>query len=596
MTTQRISPDPSLSFLAMTPRPVYRTRVIIAGITLLVGMAGLTLLPSENLRAGGTIVILVASLSTVPMALMRLRKEPPRSAEIAYIVYADISMVAVIAMFDSTFLAMPAVSVFVLVSLFATAFAEVRILAIHVTLSLVVLIVLGAFALGEGFEVWLVVSRALALASMFASPFVIRMYVSYMRQQVDAAQRDPDTGLLTRRGLYNRVTSLSQSHPNTTRTLAATVVEISNFADVDVRFGRGTGDDVTVEVVERLTSSLSDDALIARLSTSEFLCLILVGDVESANTSIRALDSTLESTRLRSAPVTLMTGSAIEPLDPRADAGAVLHQLMTRAEASLHRRHALRQVGTSGRQEAHDRISALIDAGGPDIVFQPVCSTATGAVVGYEALSRFPAGHGSPQTWFADASTVGLRVELEVIAIEAAIEASAALPADAFGAVNASADTILSSDLARTLVGRSGGRRWIVEVTEHERIEDYDGMSVAVEMLRSAGVLISVDDVGSGYSGLRQLVELRPGVVKLDASIVRGIDKDPMRRAAAMSITTFCREIGAVSIFEGIETEAELACARQVGADMVQGFLLGRPGPAQNQLSSSASPSSAAPT
>ena len=123
-----------------------------------------------------------------------------------------------------------------------------------------------------------------------------------------------------------------------------------------------------------------------------------------------------------------------------------------------------------------------------------------------------------------------------------------------------------------------------VESWTHDRIDDYDGMGVAVEMLRSAGVLISVDDVGTGYSGLRQLVELRPGVVKLDASIVRGIDTDRMRRAAAVSIVTFSREIGAVCIFEGVETAEELATAREVGADLVQGYLLGRPAHASELL------------
>ncbi|MBY6686681.1 GGDEF domain-containing protein [Rhodococcus sp. BP-149] len=581
MRSQRISPDPVLSFLALTPRPAERSRAVIAGITVLVGVAGLLLLPSDALRPGGAVWILLFSATTVPVAVAWFTTTRPRHFETAYVVYSDVGVLTVVTMYDSAFLSMPACAVLVLVSLFAAAFTDTRTLILHVAFSCGLLVVLAAVSVEQGTEIWLVLSRTLALMSMFATPFVIRMYVSYLRRQVEASQRDPLTGLLTRRGLYNRVTSQSQS-VQSRRTALGVFVEIADFADVEQRFGRGSGREVLEEIAERLTTEAPADAVAARLSTSQFLCVLLVGPDGSADRAMRDLATGLESTPLRSAPVTVLTGSVAETVDPHADVGTTLHHLMTRAEATMQRRHASR---ASASADLRDRIAALIASGGPSIVFQPVCTTDTGAVVGYEALSRFPDGYGSPQTWFTDASTVGLRVDLELSAIHAAITASSVLPSGAFVAVNTSADTILSSDLAADLIGRGDrGRRWIVEVTEHDRIDDYDGMGVAVEMLRSAGVLISVDDVGTGYSGLRQLVELRPGVVKLDASIVRGIDTDPMRRAAAVSIVTFSREIGAVCIFEGVETAEELATAREVGADLVQGYLLGRPAPASELL------------
>lgn len=592
MRSQRISPDPALSFLALTPRPAERSRAVIAVSTLIVGVCGLVLMPSQFLRPGGAILILIFSLTTIPVALGWLTEKRLPHFETAYVIYADIGVVAVMAMFQSAFLSMPSIAVLVLVSLFAAAFTGTRTLVLHVAYSLCVLGVLTVLSLRDGTEVWVTLSRTLALGSMFATPFAIRMYVAFLRRQVDAAQRDPLTGLLTRRGLYNRMSSMSQSAQGSHGpwTMAATVVDVADFADVDQRFGRDSSVEVLVEIAERLVDASPTEALLARLSTSEFLCVHRARSEESGREESRALGAALESTTLRSAPVTLTTGSITEAVDPHADAGSTLHRLMTRAEATMHRRHAARLQGSTADQSIHDRISALIADGGPDIVFQPVCTAGTGDVVGYEALSRFPDGHGSPQTWFIDANTVGLRVELEVCAIDAAITASAPLPDGAFVAVNASADTILSTDLAGSLVDHMVRRQWVVEVTERDRIEDYDGMGVAVDMLRRAGVLISVDDVGSGYSGLRQLVELRPDVVKLDASIVRGIDSDPMRRAAAISVSTFSREIGAICIFEGVETPEELATAREVGADMVQGYLLGRPLPAASALRTTTPP------
>ena len=270
--------------------------------------------------------ILIYSATTVPVAIAWSLTTRPRHFETAYVVYADLGVLTVVTMYDSAFLSMPACAVLVLVSLFAASFTDTRTLVLHVAFSCGVLTVLAVVSVEQDAEVWVVLSRTLALMSMFATPFVIRMYVSYLRRQVEASQRDPLTGLLTRRGLYNRVTSQSQSQSAQNRRRALGVfVEIADFADVEQRFGRGSGREVLVEIAERLTNEAPTDAIAARLSTSQFLCVLLVGPDDGADRAMRDLATGLESTSLRSAPVTVLTGSVVETVDPYADVGTTLH-------------------------------------------------------------------------------------------------------------------------------------------------------------------------------------------------------------------------------------------------------------------------------
>ena len=117
----------------------------------------------------------------------------------------------------------------------------------------------------------------------------------------------------------------------------------------------------------------------------------------------------------------------------------------------------------------------------------------------------------------------------------------------------------------------------MLELTEHERIVDYEALRPWLDDLRSDGVRIAVDDAGAGYAGLQQIVGLQPDIVKLDLALTRGIDKDPVRRALARCLVSFAEEIGAVVLAEGIETHSELEVLRALGIPLGQGYYLGRP-------------------
>lgn len=212
------------------------------------------------------------------------------------------------------------------------------------------------------------------------------------------------------------------------------------------------------------------------------------------------------------------------------------------------------------------------------IVHQPIVSLKTGRPVGVEALARFPdAAQRSPDRWFADAELIGRRFELEMLAVSLALNTLKQLPAHAYVSINASPATVLETAFLEAV--RSIPReRLVIEVTEHHAIDDIAALAARLKEL-SAFARIAIDDVGAGYSGLHQIVELAPDIIKLDMSLTRKIDSDPVRHALGGAMVDFARHIGSVVLAEGIETEAEHAALQKLGVSLGQGFLLGRPMP-----------------
>lgn len=238
------------------------------------------------------------------------------------------------------------------------------------------------------------------------------------------------------------------------------------------------------------------------------------------------------------------------------------------------------------RAEQQLRIEQVLAAPGLDIdiVFQPVVdltgeTATTSTVVGFEALSRFAASPARPpDQWFSEAASVGLGVPLELAAIRAAVTRVADLPAGTYLAVNASAPTLLSPELAAALAPAPADRL-VVELTEHTEVADYPGLRRALASLRAGGVRVAVDDTGAGYAGLDSLLGLEPDIVKLDLSLCQGVATDPARQAMVWALSWFARKTGATLVAEGIENPQDLHELSSLGVPFGQGFLLGRPGP-----------------
>ena len=210
---------------------------------------------------------------------------------------------------------------------------------------------------------------------------------------------------------------------------------------------------------------------------------------------------------------------------------------------------------------------------------QPIIGWSARSVYGYEALarSRVP-GLAEPERLFEAATALGRIGELGqrirslcALSLPAAPEASTLF-------VNLHSHELLDEALYdRASALASWAPRVVLEITERAAIDNVHDVRERVARLRQMGYRIAVDDIGAGYSGLKSFAILQPDLVKLDLSLIRNVDADPMRRRLVSLVIELCRDLGIGVVAEGVGTAAERDTLLEVGVDLFQGFLFARP-------------------
>lgn len=232
-------------------------------------------------------------------------------------------------------------------------------------------------------------------------------------------------------------------------------------------------------------------------------------------------------------------------------------------------------------RERQDRITGrilpVLDGPGPTVVLQPIVDLASGGRVGAEALSRFPAEWATtPDVVFEEAHSVGLGDRLELLALERAAEHLDVV--DGYVAMNVSPQTLLTPEFS-DLLTRLPLDRVLLELSEHDQVEDYAALHGVLAGPRAAGMRLAIDDVGAGFSSLRHIVLCAPDVIKLDRSIVDGVSGDPVLSTLVGALVEFAHGNGTLVVAEGVETAADVETLRALHVDLAQGWFFGRPGP-----------------
>lgn len=236
------------------------------------------------------------------------------------------------------------------------------------------------------------------------------------------------------------------------------------------------------------------------------------------------------------------------------------------------------RVAHHNLHEIHQRIRQVLHGDSMHMVYQPIYDLERAAIAGFESLSRFSATPTrSPDRWFNDAHAVGLGVELELKAIESALQVMPRLNGGLDLAVNASPETILDPRLEKLLANMDRVSHVVLEITEHAAVERYEEIASRLKPYRDKGLQIAVDDAGAGYASFRHILNLEPDRIKLDMSLTRDIDIDPARRALAAALIHFSADTGSILVAEGVETAAEAATLIELGVEKAQGYFLGRP-------------------
>ncbi|MEA2421916.1 MAG: hypothetical protein QOF55_1015, partial [Thermoleophilaceae bacterium] len=244
------------------------------------------------------------------------------------------------------------------------------------------------------------------------------------------------------------------------------------------------------------------------------------------------------------------------------------------------RRFDPREVILLSSAEQRAQVQAVIDTDDAlTPVFQPIVELATGRVAGYEALTRFTSAEParSPDLWFAQARRCGLGAALEAKALATSL-AVRGRPAGTFLSLNVSPAALLSPEVQAVLPDDLS--EIVIELTEDEVFSTGIPLDAKLSALRDRGARIAVDDAGAGYAGLQQVVRVAPEILKIDRSLITGIDVDASKMALLEALARFASTTGAAVCGEGIESLDELRVLRSHDITYGQGFVLGRPGPA----------------
>ncbi|HZM71639.1 MAG TPA: EAL domain-containing protein [Candidatus Cryosericum sp.] len=242
------------------------------------------------------------------------------------------------------------------------------------------------------------------------------------------------------------------------------------------------------------------------------------------------------------------------------------------------------------RTREHRRVGLLLKevlkTGALQAVYQPVVDLVERRSIGYEALTRTTTGAFSgPDQLFKAAYDNDAVWKLERLCRERAILGVRGIPHDHLLFLNMEPDSIYDPSLRSEQIFdqlravRLKPTQVVLEITEHSAVQDHAAFRQMLNYFQFHGFRLAVDDVGSGYSGLKSIAELRPDFIKIDMALIRDIHLHPIKQDLTATINRFSCNSGTTLIAEGVEAVDELRCLQRIGVRYAQGYLFARPGP-----------------
>lgn len=400
-----------------------------------------------------------------------------------------------------------------------------------------------------------------------------------------AAHTDALTGLPNRRRLDAELTEAWAGVGD--GRLAVLFCDLDAFKRVNEEFGHPIGDEVLQRSASALKDGVPPHATVARYGGDEFVVVLPDAPADAAVVELahgvqRAItDASPGKVRSVSIGVVVATGDEVrEPHTLVRDADSAMFdakhkRLGVRVFDQALRERLLREIDL-GR-----RIARAVSDGEFEVHFQPIVDVATLRVVAVEALSRWSDDRmaRAPEEWVPAAEESGQIVQIGLSAVRSARHASLSfgLPVG----VNVSPRQLAEPDLARQLLdawGPDQRENLTLEITESALLDDLPLGIETLEALRSEGVRVALDDFGTGYSSLARLAHLPVDVLKVDQQFARDATT-PRGRAVLRGIVEIAHASGLVVVVEGVETVEQFEIIAELGADQVQGYLLGRPSP-----------------
>ncbi len=381
------------------------------------------------------------------------------------------------------------------------------------------------------------------------------------------ARSDALTGMPNRGTWDHELVRVTDDARERGRLVIVALFDLDHFKRYNDTRGHLAGDRLLMELSSVWRSQVAGRGVLARYGGEEFALAVSGLTLAEVEQIVDSLCSLVPDGQSASAGIAVWT--------PREAIG----DLMLRADAALYAakrsgRDAVRvATAASGPADRDGDLASLLT---PRMVFQPVVDLATGAMVAVEALSRFDESALPPDEVFARAWLRGHGPELEASAIRAAL-AERHRFGDLPIHVNISARGLVTPQILAALPVDL--RAVVVEITEQDISSDSTDVDILRD-LRRRGATLAIDDFGVGFSNLRRMIGLRPEIVKIDRSLITGIEDDGGSRSVVESVACHAVLAGNLVCAEGIETVAELRTVVALGVPHGQGYLFSRPVPA----------------
>jgi diguanylate cyclase (GGDEF)-like protein len=416
-----------------------------------------------------------------------------------------------------------------------------------------------------------------AIALLLATGRVSRETVELLARARYDADHDALTGLLSRDAFRQEVDRLAGA-ATAARPGALIVLDLDDFGAVNKRRGHAAGDELLAASARAMELVVRGHDTLGRMGGDEFALYVDGDDVDRiARRLVDAIADSGQTCACAGIARCPRDGQDAEALLAAADVALRVAKRSGKRKVATYEGAPLMARGSEGARGALERMCA---GEGLAMAVQPIVDAETARVHAFEALARFSSRGGEgPLHWFALADELGMRAELELACLGAALDLLPRLPAGTRLSVNLSAPLLVDERTLTRLGSCADVSRLIVEVTEETLVRDGLEVLRTIDALRKRGVLFAVDDIGAGYSGLGQLATLQPSYLKLDRGLVQGIDTEPDRASLVRALAGYARNTGGLLVAEGVETPAELAAIRAAGVPLVQGFLFARPDP-----------------
>jgi diguanylate cyclase (GGDEF)-like protein/PAS domain S-box-containing protein len=416
------------------------------------------------------------------------------------------------------------------------------------------------------------------------------------------AIHDPLTGLPNRLLFVDRLRrALAESDAE--RRVAVLFLDLDHFKVVNDGLGHTSGDRLLVTLADRLRAAIRPNDTVARFGGDEFtvLCTSVPNENVAQELAQRLTDAV-------SKPITLADGEVFVT----ASVGIALsggeletpETLLRNADAAMYRaKEHGRARAEVFESDAHDRavrhlrtgneLHRALERGELRLHYQPIMNLETGNVSGFEALLRWEhpqRGLVGPDDFVGLAEETGLVVPIGSWALEEACRQAAmwhTAGSDLSISVNLSprqlAEPGLPDDVARVLhaTGINPESLWL-EITENTLMRDAETAVRTLGSLRALGVRLAVDDFGTGYSSMSYLKRFPVQALKVDRTFVDGLGREPEDTVICTAVVSLAHALGLRAVAEGVETPEQLAELRTLGCELAQGFLFGKPAPAEH--------------